>query len=130
MKKLILALVFLPFLSFCQIAEFETNYIIGNGVTTEFKMKWSIYETKAVGEMTDKKIIKIMQESKTPTTQVFELKSFGNNNEAKFTKDINGNYVYQTENVRFLVTNGQLVKLSTKDDFTGQVSEIAYVYVK
>ncbi|PIQ18343.1 MAG: hypothetical protein COZ75_02225 [Flavobacteriaceae bacterium CG_4_8_14_3_um_filter_34_10] len=129
MKKLFFLLILLPLFSFSQIAEFETNYSIGNGYTMEMQMKWELYENKLIGYFTDRKIVKMMEKQNQPTTQVYELEMFEKDPEAKFKQDIHGNYIYQTETIRIIVTIGQLIKMTTKDDFSGQVNDVSYVYI-
>ncbi len=130
MKNFYFILFFLPSLFYSQIAEFNTNFVVNNGEVTELEMKWSLFENKLIGQFLDSKIIKSMEKQNLPTTQVFELKTYENDLNAKFLIDNYGNYKFQNNNIRIIVTINQLIKYSYKDDFTNKIYEINYTYVK
>ena len=139
MKKLILIILFTFNISYSQeiIASFSTNYMVsemqGQKQTVELTLDWVLYENKIVGTYTDKKIIKQLVKMNQPVNVTFDLNIY--QKDSTFNKDNYGNYFFihkQNESsfeTRFIITINQLIKITTKDTFSGSVSDISYVKI-
>jgi hypothetical protein len=139
MKKLIFSLFFLHSVFFYSqiLGSFSTNFSVtdyeNNKNTTEMSIDWTIYENKLIGIYKDKKLIKQLEKLKQPTEITIDLNTYSKN--STFKKDSFDNYIFNFKtndlnyDIRIIVTLNQLIKITTKDTFTGKISDLSYVKI-
>ncbi len=128
-KILMLVLLFSINLSAQEkLAEFSTNHATVAGYSMKTDILFEVYKDSLVMTFTNKRVVKQMKKTGSPTSVTYV---------APYEEEKNGNlvqYVFRNDEFKASVLpnnslGGSSVRIQTKDDFSGEVTEQLYIAI-
>lgn len=128
MRKILLLLVLFSTNLSAQekLAEFSTNHATIVGYSMKTDVLFEVYKDSLVMNFTNKRVVKQMKKTGNPTSVTYV---------APYEEEKSGDfvqYVFRTDAFKVSVlpnnsVGGSSVRIQTKDDFSGEVTEQLYV---